>query len=102
MSMKIKLEFQYFKGCPHQDPLRKNLLQAIRGIEDRVEMAEILVEDEESAVNVKFRGSPTLLINGEDLLGMPPPDKPSLSCRLYQKGVPSAALIRRKIEEAYS
>jgi hypothetical protein len=99
--MKVRVEFQYFEGCPNHESMKTNLIQAIRGIEDKVEIAEVLVEDPQTAARVMFRGSPTLLISGEDVEAMPAPDKASLSCRYYQNGVPSASLIRRKIEEAY-
>ena len=65
--MKVKLQFQYFEGCPNHEKLYKNLMEAISGLEDKIELEKILVEDDEPAKKVKFRGSPTLLINGEDL-----------------------------------
>jgi hypothetical protein len=38
-----------------------------------------------------------LLIDGEDLEGIQKPENPSLSCRYYPKGIPSANEIREKI-----
>ncbi len=95
--MKLKLEFQYFEECPNHFKLQKNLEEAIKGLEDKIELKKILVEDIETAQRVKFRGSPTLLINGEDLIGMPEPDFPVLSCRFYPQGIPSSQVIRDKI-----
>jgi hypothetical protein len=100
--MKVRLEFQYFEDCPNHGAMRENLFQAVRGIEDKVEMREMSVEDAETARRVQFRGSPSLLINGEDLEGMPPPEEASLSCRFYPNGIPSMELIRQKIEDTYS
>jgi len=100
--MKVRLEFQYFEDCPQHDTMRENLLQAVRGIEDKVEIREIPVADGETARRAQFRGSPSLLINGEDLEGMPPPEEASLSCRFYHHGIPPADLIRQKIEDAFS
>jgi hypothetical protein len=98
----VLLELQYFDGCPNHELIRRNLTRAIHGIEHRVQIAEVLVEDEETAVKTMFRGSPTLLINGEDVEGMPAPVLATMSCRFYSNGVPSADFIRMKIEEAYS
>lgn len=95
--MKVKLEFQYFEGCPNHIKMQNNLNEAIKGLEDKIEIEKILVEDEVSAMQVKFRGSPTLLINGEDLLGMPAPEEPSLACRYYPKGIPTSEEIRKAI-----
>jgi hypothetical protein len=100
--MKVRLDFQYFDDCPNYDTMRKNLLQAVRGIEDKVEIREIPVVDGETARKVQFRGSPSLLINGEDLEGMPAPEEAALSCRFYPNGIPPADLIRQKIEIAFS
>lgn len=95
--MKIKLEFQYFEGCPNHAKMQKNLYEAIKGLEDKIELKKVLVEDEETAKQVGFRGSPTLLINGEDIEGVPVPNEPSLACRFYIGGVPSSDKIREMI-----
>jgi hypothetical protein len=98
--MKVRVDLQYVDDCPKFSKLRENLAQAVRGIEDHVEVSETNVLDEATAAEVMFRGSPTLLINGKDVVGMPAPNTPSLSCRIYQDGLPSAELIRWKIDHA--
>lgn len=95
--MKTKLEFQYFEGCPNHLKMQNNLYEAIKGLEDKIELEKVLVEDEVAAMQVKFRGSPTLLIDGEDLLGMPAPENPTLACRYYSKGIPTSEEIREAI-----
>lgn len=97
---KVTLEFQYFEGCPNHKRMSDNLSEAIKGLENKIELKKVLVEDEETAKKVNFRGSPTLLINGNDLLGMPIPDEPSLTCRFYANGIPSAIAIRDAILNA--
>ncbi|RCK73339.1 MAG: putative alkylmercury lyase [Ignavibacteriae bacterium] len=100
--MKVKLEFQYFEGCPNHIKMQKNLTEAIKGLEDKIEIEKVLVEDKVTALQVKFRGSPTLLINGEDFLGMPAPEEPSLGCRYYPNGIPSSNEIKNKILEKFN
>lgn len=100
--MKVRVELQFLEGCPNLSRMKENLSEAIRGIEDRVHLVETAVEDEETAMTVRFSGSPTLLIDGEDVEGAPVPRQGSYSCRLYPHGVPSAKVIRQKIQEAYS
>lgn len=95
--MKLKLQFQYFESCPNHEKLHKNLIEAVKGLEDKIELEEILIEDDETAKKVKFRGSPTLLINGEDLENLPAPENPVLACRFYPEGIPSPEIIREKI-----
>jgi len=95
--MKVKLELQYFEGCPNHIKMENNLTEAVNGLEDKVEIEKVLVDDEAKARQVKFRGSPTLLVNGQDVEGIPLPESPSLSCRFYSKGIPSSQSIREKI-----
>lgn len=95
--MKLKLEFQYFEGCPNHTKMQNNISEAIKGLEDKIEIKKVLVEDEETAKQVGFRGSPTLLINGEDIEGVPAPAEPSLACRFYIGGVPDPDIIRKII-----
>lgn len=78
--------------------MRDNLYEAIRGFEDKVALTEVFVGNDETAATVMFRGSPTLLIDGEDVEGMPAPAHFSLACRFYPQGIPSAETIRTRIE----
>ena len=98
MSQKIKIEFQHFEGCPNGPKLLNNLNEAIKGIEDSIDFIEEIVDSPELAKKHNFRGSPTILVNGKDIEGMPMPDNPSLSCRLYSNGLPNSAFIRQYIQ----
>ena len=60
----------------------------------RIEYKEILVETPEEAERVKFRGSPTVLINGIDLENMPEPKVGNLTCRYYKIGLPTVKQIK--------
>jgi len=99
MNAKIKIDIQYFEGCPNSSKLIKRLKNAIRGYEDQIDFREVLVEDNETANAVKFRGSPTVLINGNDLLNEPEPERPALMCRYYQNGLPSEETIKNYLEK---
>jgi len=99
MVEKIKIEFQHFKGCPNGQLLLNNLKEAIAGYSDITAIQEVLVETPELAVEYKFRGSPTILINGKDLEDMPEPDNPGLACRVYSNGIPSSQFISQKLKE---
>jgi protein-disulfide isomerase len=94
---KLKLEFQYFEGCPNHIKMQNNISEAIKGLEDKIALKKVLVEDEATAKQVGFRGSPTLLINDEDIEGIPAPQEPALACRFYANGIPDADKIRQII-----
>lgn len=97
--MKVKIEFQYFDNCPNYKRMNKILEEAVVDLQDKIDIHRILVEDMETAQQVQFRGSPTILINGKDLEDMPPPASPALACRYYPHGLPSARILREKILE---
>jgi hypothetical protein len=94
---KPEIWIQYFNGCPNSSEMIKRVTSAISGLEDQVDYEEILVGTSEIAESIKFRGSPTLLINGEDFEGLPEPGTSFLSCRFYLAGLPSIENIRKRI-----
>ena len=96
---KIELTFQYFDGCPHAGTLRKSVKEAIAGFEESIVYEEELIDTQELAIKNKFRGSPTLLINGEDFDNMPLPEHPALACRFYPYGVPSKEKITERLKK---
>jgi protein-disulfide isomerase len=71
--------------------------EAKKSNEEKIEYNEILIESNELAEEIKFRGSPTVLINGEDIEGKEEPESASLNCRVYENGLPSVDEIREKI-----
>jgi len=94
-NQEIDIEVQYFRGCPHyEEALKrvKSVISQLDGIE--YNYRETLVEDITTAQKVSFRGSPTILINGNDVDGMPENLSPALSCRYYPNGLPTEAKIR--------
>ena len=97
MSTKINITIQHFRGCPNSPKMIANVKNAIKEFGDDVVYSEQIIDTPELAVIHKFRGSPTLLINGEDFEGMEVPMEISLSCRFYPDGIPSEEKIAEKI-----
>ena len=96
MKNKITLEIQYFNGCPNSNELIERVKVAIQEFDSKITYFETLVDDNLMAEKVKFRGSPTLLINGEDFEYLSEPVNPNLSCRFYPNGLPTIEEIRKK------
>ncbi|HET7398307.1 MAG TPA: thioredoxin family protein [Intrasporangium sp.] len=80
----MKVELLYFEGCPNWLVADERLRQALDQVgarETRVE--HVLVSTPEEAQERRFRGSPTVLVDGWDPFAQP--DAPvGLSCRLYR------------------
>jgi hypothetical protein len=100
----VKIEVLYVLDCPHYPAAMAELksVLAIEGISDQV--SEVLVADPRMAETLKFRGSPTIRINGRDIAGESDVQHSALSCRLYsgekQPGVPPAEMIHRAVCQA--
>lgn len=102
--MDIKL--LYFDDCPSHDEALDRLRQVMRqeGIEVGIEI--IKVKTEEQAQELKFIGSPTILINGHDIIPVPHEARYYLSCRVYEledgriSPLPSHEMIRSALLSA--
>ncbi len=97
MNGKIKIEVQYFNGFPNSSEMIHRVKEAIKGSEEKIEYDEVLVESNELAEKLKFRGSPTVLINGKDIEGREEPESAALNCRVYENGLPTVEEIKNKI-----
>ncbi len=96
----MRIELQYFDDCPHwkvaDDRLRP--FAAARGIE----VVHRLVTTPEEADAARFRGSPTILIDGRDPFAVG--DEPfGLSCRVFQTpdgpaGSPTVAQLEEALD----
>lgn len=98
MKEKIKIEIQHFHGCQNSPKLIERVKEVIKEIEN-IEYKEI-VDSNEKAIEVKFRGSPTLLVNGRDIEDRPEPKEPALMCRYYPNGLPGVNEIKMRIKQS--
>jgi hypothetical protein len=94
----INIELQHFIGCPNAPILIERVKEVIIDF-DHIDFKEVIIDSNEKADEVKFRGSPTLLINGEDFENQPEPDSPALACRYYINGLLMVEEIKEKIEK---
>jgi hypothetical protein len=82
----VKVELLWWEGCPSTeralDAVREALTEV--GLDDvHVNMREI--QTDEDAENTGFVGSPTILIDGEDLVPAAADEQIGLSCRVYRR-----------------
>lgn len=101
---KIKIELIYDIDCPNVDLMNERLFEACNKIQEEVDYFEWDRANPESPEYVKEYGSPTVLINGKDLVKSDPAG--SKSCRVYQEDgklskVPSELTIIAAIEASH-
>ena len=94
------IELLGFPGCPNTPAMRDNLHAALASIGKGWTFTD--TNQEQLPASDLRRGwpTPTVLVNGRDLFGMPAPTAPSMGCRMYPGGVPSAADITDKLRTA--
>jgi hypothetical protein len=82
----VLVSLLYFDGCPHWRLADERLREALDRVGQPDELIEYLtVTTPEQAHALRFRGSPTVLVNGQDpFLDRAAPV--GLSCRLYRTG----------------
>ncbi len=92
------IQLLYFTDCPNVELARSALGEALRaeGIEEPFE--EIDVESAHAPSWARGWGSPTILIDGEDVSGQAP--STSSCCRLYAGGAPAVDDVRERLRAA--
>ena len=99
------IEFQYFEGCPNSVGTLANIKALIRdGFINKEEVKIVEATDPDSAEELNFQGSPTILVNGIDIYTERTPANYSYSCRIYdidncKTGVLTKEYIRDKIQK---
>jgi hypothetical protein len=102
----VKIEILYLPDCPHYPAAMAELRNVLAVEQISAEIREVPVSDTQMAEALRFKGSPTIRINGRDVAGES--EKSSnfaMSCRLYpggkQPGVPPVEMIQRAVREAW-
>jgi hypothetical protein len=104
----MKVELLHAPDCPNYQSAKRMLKKVLREHKLQEEIAEIIVTDFAQSEALRFAGSPTIRIDGENV----DPTSPErahhrFSCRVYVvdgklQGVPSHGMISRAIRSALS
>lgn len=99
-----RAELLWFDGCPNHDAARRPLDEAIAAVAPGTPIREIDASDPELARRLRFPGSPTIRIDGQDVdPGFIDPGDYTPRCRLYGRsdglrGLPDPAWLRAALE----
>lgn len=91
------IEFIYDRDCPNVEPARAALRDALSTLKRTLVWQEWDRADQKAPAYVHAYGSPTILVDGKDIAGMPPGD--ASACRIYRneqgntRGIPDSQLI---------
>ena len=97
----MKIDILYFEGCPNHKLTLQVVHDVVRELRVDAEVREIEVKGPEDASRLRFFGSPTVQVEGEDI---DPAARGrtdySFSCRVYDRSrIPPRALIERAVRE---
>ncbi len=97
------IEFIYDRDCPNVEPARAALRDALSTLKRAAVWQEWDRADKHAPEYVRAYGSPTILVDGKDIAGMPPGD--ASACRIYRneqgntRGIPDTQLILAALQE---
>ena len=100
----VRVAFLFYEDCPSHELALERLREVLD--EEDVDVEVVKVESEEQAQERHFVGSPTILLNGQDIDPPPPNSNYTLTCRAYRledgriSPLPSRAMIRCAIDAA--
>lgn len=81
----MHIQVLYFEECPNYKDAIKNLETSLeqKGLKASTDIDLQLVKTEQEANKLKFIGSPTFLVDGQDLFGVPEESDYGLRCRIF-------------------
>lgn len=88
------IELVYFDGCPNAEQARESLQAALGDADGAGTWSEWNLSDEATPERFQRFGSPTVLVDGEDVTGSDDGNG-AVACRV--DGAPSAAAIREAL-----
>lgn len=102
--MSVEIEFLHFEGCQGQTKARALLEEILAEEEITAPIRFIKIRDRADAIAHRFQGSPTIRINGQDLVEQVDTDY-DLRCRIYwvngrPQDYPSKEMIRAALYTA--
>lgn len=101
----MKIEFLYFDGCPSYKEALRSLEGVMVELGIKPEVVKINITNNQIAEKYRFIGSPTIRINGKDLVEEKGISAYKRGCRIYMteegiKGVPDKEMIRKALRQA--
>lgn len=99
----MRIEVLFFEGCPNHGPTVQLVrdVTAAQGVD--AELVEVEVRSPGEAARLRFRGSPTVLVDGVDAEPAAHTDLGTgFGCRIYTngKGVPPRELLQAAVSRA--
>jgi hypothetical protein len=98
----MQIEILYFDGCPTYLKAEKTLRGVLEEEDVDAEVELVAVNIAEEAQELRFTGSPTIRVDGEDLFPVPERAEYALGCQMYTtpeglRGSPTPEMLREAL-----
>ena len=94
----MRIDILYFDGCPNHLPTVEVVREVVQSLGIDATIREVEVCDTEDAARLRFFGSPTVQVNGQDVdPALRSRTDYSFSCRMYGR---SGSMPRALVEDA--
>lgn len=98
----MRVSFLYYEDCPSHNLALERLREVMAEEDTSGEVEVVKVETEEQARELRFVGSPTIRVDGQDI-DLPTESRYALACRVYRledgriSPLPVKDMIRRAL-----
>jgi hypothetical protein len=102
----MHIQFLYFAECPSHEQALQRLRQALDDVQLTATIEVLEVTSDEQAQQLRFAGSPTILVEGEDLFSAEQGAVYGLTCRAYRlddgriSPLPTVEMMRNALRQA--
>jgi hypothetical protein len=102
----MTVELLWWEGCPSYPEALSDLERILREEGVRADVTRVEIENDEQARSQRFPGSPTIRIDGEDIVPPGEGEPYSLTCRVYRtrdgriSAVPDPEDVREAVRRA--
>jgi hypothetical protein len=102
----MTVELLWWEGCPSHPEALAELRRILREEGVEAEVSRVQIQDDEQARREHFPGSPTIRIDGEDIVPPGEGDPFSLTCRVYRtqggrvSPLPDPEVVRAAVRRA--
>jgi len=103
----MRVEVLYFDGCPTYRAAERALRRVLAQEDTEAEVVLVAVNAHEEAQRLRFPGSPTIRVEGEDLFPIPERTEYAPGCRMYAtpeglRRSPTPEMLREALEKMNS
>lgn len=98
MNSPVKIEVLGFSDCPNTSATRANVTKAVAAIGLAANVVYVAQRALPESDTRRGWPAPTVLVDGNDLFGLPKPEGSTMGCRVYPSGAPTEAEITRALK----